>query len=85
MMLLKVHCRYSVDHSWPFTTAYFEDISFFYRDSLLISFGNCLTSFFAGFVIFSFIGFLANKLGQDVNEVADAGKIFVIFSQPLGC
>lgn len=44
------------------------------RDALLISFGNCLTSFFAGFVIFSFIGFLANELGKNVDEVADAGE-----------
>ena len=36
--------------------------------------GNCLTSFFAGFVIFSFIGFLSQELGVAVQDVATSGK-----------
>lgn len=43
------------------------------RDSLIVSLGNCLTSFFAGFVIFSFLGFLANNLGEKVQDVATEG------------
>merc|ERR1711976_189679 len=43
------------------------------RDSLIVSVGNCLTPFFAGFVIFSFLGFLAKNLGTTVDKVADSG------------
>lgn len=43
------------------------------RDTLIVSLGNCLTSFFAGFVIFSFLGFLATQLGVGVDEVAESG------------
>ena len=39
-----------------------------------MSFGNCLTSVFAGFVIFSYLGFLAKELGQNVGDVADGGR-----------
>lgn len=43
------------------------------RDTLIVSIGNCLTSFFAGFVIFSFLGFLAKELEQEVEDVASSG------------
>jgi solute carrier family 6 amino acid transporter-like protein 5/7/9/14 len=51
------------------------------RDSLIVSLGNCLTSFFAGFVIFSFLGFLAGKQGTTVDKVADdgVGLAFVVY------
>ena len=45
-----------------------------YRDAVLVSFGNCLTSVFAGFVIFSYLGFLARELNLPVDEVAEGGK-----------
>lgn len=44
------------------------------RDTLIVTFGNCLTSFFAGFVIFSFLGALALKTNVDVEEVAQSGR-----------
>lgn len=53
------------------------------RDSLLVSLGNCLTSFFAGFVIFSFIGFLAHKTNQPVNEVAGSGAALAFIIYPM--
>ena len=40
-----------------------------------MSIGNCLTSFFAGFVIFSFLGFLATELGVEVEDVAESGAV----------
>ena len=43
------------------------------RDSLIVSLGNCLTSFFAGFVIFSFLGYLAHELDSEVSDVVDSG------------
>lgn len=51
------------------------------RDSLIVSLGNCLTSFFAGFVIFSYLGFLAGKLGLPLKDVVDSGPglAFIVY------
>ena len=35
---------------------------------------NCLTSFFAGFVIFGIIGFMAHEMNIGVGEVATGGQ-----------
>jgi len=40
---------------------------------LIVALGNCGTSIFAGFVIFSVIGHMAFKLGLEVKEVASQG------------
>ena len=45
-----------------------------FRDSLFVAIGNCLTSVFAGFVIFSIIGFIAREMGVGVDEVAKGGR-----------
>ena len=54
------------------STPFVSDYNLF-RDALLVGVGNCLTSFFAGFVIFGIIGFMAHELGVKVEEVADEG------------
>ena len=43
------------------------------RDSLLVPLINCGTSFYAGFVIFSVLGFMAEEKGVSVDEVAESG------------
>ena len=59
----------------PFTVPpYYSFASYYDRDSLIVSFGNCLTSIFAGFVIFSFLGFMAGELNTTVEKVVDSGK-----------
>ena len=49
----------------------------YFRDTLIVTVGNCCTSIFAGFVIFSFLGFMAHKLDTTVEEVVDSGKLAV--------
>ena len=44
-----------------------------YRDTLIVSLGNCGTSIFAGFVIFSVIGHMAKRLCVDVEDVITQG------------
>ena len=43
------------------------------RDSLIVSFGNCLTSFFAGFSVFGFLGYLAGQMNTSIKDVATSG------------
>lgn len=44
-----------------------------FRDAVFIGLANCATSFFAGFVVFSFVGFMAYELDTDVKQVAATG------------
>ncbi|ELT97454.1 hypothetical protein CAPTEDRAFT_170971 [Capitella teleta] len=53
------------------------------RDSIVVSVGNCLTSFFAGLVIFGIIGFMAHEMGLNVDEAASegAGLAFIVYPE----
>jgi SNF family Na+-dependent transporter len=53
------------------------------RDSLIVAISNILTSFFAGLVIFSVIGFLAHELQVEVKKVVDqgAGLAFIVYPE----
>ena len=50
-----------------------------YRDALLTSSINCLTSFLAGFVIFSVIGYMAKIQNVDIDKVGleGPGLVFI--------
>ncbi|XP_076464972.1 sodium- and chloride-dependent neutral and basic amino acid transporter B(0+)-like isoform X2 [Babylonia areolata] len=54
-----------------------------FRDAVLVSVGNCLTSVFAGFVIFSYLGFLATELNEPVGDVASGGTTLAFVVYPF--
>nr|WLN44340.1 NTT8 [Sinonovacula rivularis] len=54
-----------------------------YRDALITSSVNCLTSFFSGFVIFMILGYMADRAQVDISKVATEGPGLVFEAYPL--
>ena len=44
------------------------------RDCIALCFLNSATSFAAGFVVFSILGFMAQEQGMPISEVAESGR-----------
>ena len=56
-----------------------------YRDAVITSSINCLTSFLAGFVIFSVLGYMAHVQQKSVAEVGveGPGLVFVVYPEAI--
>ncbi|XP_053562117.1 sodium-dependent serotonin transporter [Bombina bombina] len=57
-----------------------------YQDAMITSTVNCMTSFMSGFVIFTVLGYMAEKRNLDVSEVAkDTGPslLFITYAEAI--
>lgn len=57
-------------------------ILFCFSDSILVPILNCGTSIFAGFVVFSVIGFMSHRTGLPVSSVATGGPGLAFVTYP---
>ncbi|ESO88414.1 hypothetical protein LOTGIDRAFT_219163 [Lottia gigantea] len=76
---------YSVGMGWGgiVTMASYNKFSHnVYRDSMMVPFINCGTSIFAGFVIFSVLGFMAHEAGVSVDKVVTEGPGLTFVAYP---
>nr|XP_057939558.1 sodium- and chloride-dependent creatine transporter 1-like isoform X2 [Doryrhamphus excisus] len=53
-----------------------------YQDAFLLAVINSGTSFFAGFVVFSVLGFMAAEQGVDISKVAESGPGLAFIAYP---
>lgn len=65
---------FSQHHSLSLSVSLCVCVFFLCRDAFLLALINSGTSFFAGFVVFSVLGFMAAEQGVDISKVADSGK-----------
>ncbi|XP_045505160.1 sodium-dependent noradrenaline transporter-like [Colias croceus] len=56
-----------------------------YRDCLITTLVNCFTSFFSGFVIFTYLGFMSHKQGVPISSVATEGPglVFQVYPEAV--
>ncbi|KAJ8927898.1 hypothetical protein NQ314_019526 [Rhamnusium bicolor] len=56
-----------------------------YRDAILTSSINCLTSFLAGFVIFSVLGYMAHVQHKSIEQVGleGPGLVFIVYPEAI--
>lgn len=69
---ISFHLFYVIVSLFVFSSFFFS--VFLCRDAFVLALINSGTSFFAGFVVFSVLGFMATEQGVDISKVAESGK-----------
>uniref|UniRef100_A0A8C1VFM9 Transporter n=1 Tax=Cyprinus carpio TaxID=7962 RepID=A0A8C1VFM9_CYPCA len=71
--------------SWIFKKYYNKFDNNCYRDAILTSSINCITSFFSGFAVFSVLGYMAHQHHVNIKDVATegAGLVFIIYPEAI--
>lgn len=70
---------------WIFSTTYNKSLFknlLFSSDSIIVPIVNCGTSIFAGFTVFSVIGFMSHRTGLAIEDVASAGPSLAFVTYP---
>ena len=57
-----------------------QDFSF-YRHCIIFAGINTFTSFLAGFVIFTVLGFMSHETNTPISQVAESGELNTVVSQ----
>ncbi|XP_055895528.1 sodium- and chloride-dependent glycine transporter 1-like isoform X2 [Biomphalaria glabrata] len=83
-----VQIFYSVGMAWGslITMASYNNFKHnVFRDAMIVPIVNCGTSVFAGFVIFSVLGYMAHATDTAINQVVDQGPglIFVVYPEAI--
>ena len=58
----------------PVSTLVLQVFFLYFRDALITAGINCCTSFIAGFVVFSVLGYMSFKQDKNIDQVAEHGK-----------
>lgn len=61
-----------------FTVVNYKLFASICRDALITAGINCFTSFIAGFVVFSVLGYMSFKQDKNIDEVAEHGGLIFI-------
>lgn len=67
-----MECRKKNNHCIKFVFYFL-----FFSDCLITTAVNCFTSFFSGFVIFTYLGFMSHKQHKPISSVATEGELLV--------
>ena len=56
-----------------------------YRDAILVTMVNSLTSIFSGFIIFSVLGFMAKETGKNIKDIVQEGPalVFIVYPEAI--